>query len=104
MKPRAPAGSLSLCDCRSGDLSVGREEWRAKAVLVDLDGREPGGTYHRREVALAGTTLEDPCPWLPDGMLDSAQQATFRRHDMLQERVPPAGSQDTPDFAHDAVG
>src|SRR5207302_1399769 len=65
-----PVCSLSLCDCRSGDLSIGRQEWRAEAVLVDLDGREPGGTYHRREVALAGAPLEDPCPRPPDAVPD----------------------------------
>ena len=103
MKPRAPAGSLSLCDCRSGDLSVGREEWRAKAVLVDLDGREPGGTYHGREVALARAPIENPCPRPRDAVLDPAKEAGLGRRDMLQECVPPAGPQDTPDFGHDAV-
>jgi hypothetical protein len=92
---------MSLCDCRSGDLSIGRQEWRADAVRVDVDGCEPGGMYHRREVALAGAPLEDPCPWPPDAVLDPAKEAALGRHDMLQERVLPAGPQDTPDFGHD---
>jgi hypothetical protein len=57
--------------------------------------------YHRREVALAGAPLEDPCPWPPDAVLDPAKEAALGRHDMLQERVLPAGPQDTPDFGHD---
>ena len=41
------------CDGRSGYLCVGRDEWRAQAVLVDLDRREPGSGYDSRDVALA---------------------------------------------------